>query len=250
MLKRIIMLAFSVFLMLQCFLCQAEKAFDEEDNAEVGTYFAIQAENMRLTVLSGKAEIVMRDGMECLFLSEIGDVLVNANFTVPEQPGKRFDYRLLLHVVKPEDKLLADEWLAAKESARKEALHPEQFPEQVLNLVNKERAKVGVRPLYLAADLQSAAQIRAKELTKLFSHTRPDGRPCRTALSDTWGIGENIAAGSETPEEVVEQWMNSPGHRRNILDSRYSSLGVGYCYDPEGVGGYTYYWVQMFRLAR
>lgn len=250
MLKRIIMLVLSVFLILQSLLCQAAQAFDKEEIAEVGTYFAIQAENMRLTVLIGKAEIVMRDGMECLFLSEIGDVLVNANFTVPEQPGKRFDYRLLLHVVKPENKLLADEWLVAKELARKEALHPEQFPEQVLNLVNRERAKVGVRPLYLADDLQSAAQIRAKELTKLFSHTRPDGRPCRTALSDTWGIGENIAAGSETPEEVVEQWMNSPGHRRNILDSRYSSLGVGYCYDPDGVGGYTYYWVQMFRLAR
>lgn len=250
MLKRIIIFVFSVVIFLQCFICQAEKAFDKEENAEVGTYFAIQAENIRLTILSGRAEIVMRDGMECLFLSETGDVLVNANFTVPQQPGKRFDYRLLLHVVKQEDMLLADEWLAEREAARKEALHPEQFPEQVLALVNQERAKAGVRPLYLAADLQSAAQIRARELTKLFSHTRPDGRPCRTALSDTWGIGENIAAGSETPEEVVEQWMNSPGHRRNILDSRYSSLGVGYCYDPDGVGGYTYYWVQMFRLAR
>ena len=250
MLKRIIILVCSVFILLQCCICQAAQAFDEEDNAEVGSYFAIQAENMRLTVLSGKAEIVMRDGMECLFLSEIGDVLVNANFTVPEQPGKRFDYKLLLHVVKPEDKQLADEWLAAKEFARKEALHPEQFPEQVLELVNRERAKVGARPLHLAADLQSAAQVRARELTKLFSHTRPDGRPCQSAASDSWGIGENIAAGSETPEEVVRQWMNSPGHRRNILDSRYSSLGVGYCYDPNGIGGYTYYWVQMFRLAR
>ena len=87
-----------------------------------------------------------------------------------------------------------------------------------------------------------AAQIRAKEITTLFEHERPDGTSCFTAFDDVgfdWvaACGENIAMGSTTPEGTMNQWMNSSGHKANILDKRFTQLGVG----VEGI-----YWVQMF----
>ena len=121
-----------------------------------------------------------------------------------------------------------------------------EFAEEVLRLVNIERANVGVQPLELSEDLTERANIRAEEIVEEFSHTRPDGSSCFSILR---GIsyrtcGENIAAGSSTPEAVVEQWMDSPGHRANILNANYKYLGVGYCYDENGM--YDHYWVQLF----
>ena len=116
----------------------------------------------------------------------------------------------------------------------------------VLELVNRERAKEGVAPLHLASDLMEGSAIRAQEIIKVFSHTRPDGLPYHSLFKDgMYRVGENIAAGSSTPEAVVEQWMNSPGHRTNILNSDYDELGVGHAYDANTTFGH--YWVQMFR---
>ena len=119
---------------------------------------------------------------------------------------------------------------------------------QVLDLVNQERLSRNIAPLKVNAQVQQAAQVRANEIYTLFSHTRPDGRSCFTALNEA-GIsdvtaGENIAAGYRTPEEVMDGWMNSPGHRANILDSDYTEMGIGYYYNPSGT--YGTYWVQMF----
>lgn len=94
-----------------------------------------------------------------------------------------------------------------------------------------------------------AAQIRAQEITTVFSHQRPDGSDCYTVLEETganagtYYAGENIAAGNATAAATVEQWMNSPGHGNNILNPNYTHLGVGYVNTP---GGYRHYWVQMF----
>ena len=120
------------------------------------------------------------------------------------------------------------------------------FAVQVLQLVNAERAKVGARPLRLSQDLQDAAAIRAEEITRHFAHERPDGSSCFTLLRNrNRTLGENIAAGNATPEEVVDQWMHSPGHRANMLNKDFKELGVGYC-RKEGTE-YTHYWIQMFR---
>lgn len=119
------------------------------------------------------------------------------------------------------------------------------FEMQVLNLCNAERAKYGLAPLtWDAANLAPGAAIRAQEITVVFSHTRPDGSRCFTAIRNPGWVGENIAAGQETPEEVVNAWMNSPGHRANILNVRATKLGVGYVYVPGDM--YGHYWVQMF----
>ena len=86
---------------------------------------------------------------------------------------------------------------------------------------------------------------RFGEFYPSFSHTRPNGASCFTALTEA-GVsyaraGENIAYGQSTPEAVVQSWMNSSGHRANILSSSFTSIGVG-CTVVNG----TAYWAQLF----
>ena len=120
------------------------------------------------------------------------------------------------------------------------------FAVEVQRLVNVERAKVGAAPLRLSSDLMEAAAVRAEEITRNFSHQRPDGSSCFTLIrNQNRAMGENIAAGSATPEAVVDQWMHSKGHRENMLDKRFKELGVGHSY-KEG-SSYGHYWIQMFR---
>lgn len=125
----------------------------------------------------------------------------------------------------------------------------EEFCAEVIRLVNVERANEGLAPLSTFDSLTEAAEIRAPELPELFSHTRPDGSTCFTALNETgaskgaYTMGENIAAGQSTPAAVVESWMNSPGHRANILNGDFTHIGVGYIRVDSG---YRHYWVQMF----
>ena len=116
---------------------------------------------------------------------------------------------------------------------------------EVLEEVNDEREDYGLPALVLSQALTDAAQIRSAELISYFSHTRPDGTSCFTALTKSyWSTGENIAAGQTSPDDVMDAWMNSTGHRANILNSDFTKLGVGYTYD--GNSTYRYHWVQMF----
>ena len=112
---------------------------------------------------------------------------------------------------------------------------------QVMNLVNQERRNAGLNELKMDADLMEAAMQRAAELVFSFSHTRPSGQSCFT-VSDK-AFGENIAAGYWNADLVMNGWMNSEGHRANILREYYTSIGVG-CFWYDGVG----YWVQLFGM--
>lgn len=120
------------------------------------------------------------------------------------------------------------------------------YAEQVVALVNAERAKAGLNALTLDTEIASAALVRAKETEISFSHTRPDGRHFSTALSDSGisfrGAGENIAWGQRSPEEVMNGWMNSEGHRANILNPNFTKIGVGYYQNAAGRN----YWTQLF----
>ncbi len=118
--------------------------------------------------------------------------------------------------------------------------------QQVVNLVNEERAKAGLPALTMQADITKAANVRAKEIKQKFSHTRPDGSSFSSALTQQ-GVsyrtsGENIAYGQATPEAVMEGWMNSSGHRANILNRNFKNIGVGLYEDERGVK----HWVQLF----
>lgn len=116
---------------------------------------------------------------------------------------------------------------------------------QVAAIVNRERATNGLEPLKFSDKLSEAAIVRAKEIQTYFSHTRPDGRSCFTAVTDMGiryrTVGENIAYGQRDPEEVMKGWMNSAGHRANILSKNYDYVGIGVAY-KNGV----YYWTQFF----
>jgi uncharacterized protein YkwD len=122
------------------------------------------------------------------------------------------------------------------------------FATEVVRLVNIERQKVGRSALSIDYTLASAAETRAYEIMEVFSHTRPDNSSCFT-IFDEFGInygyaGENIAAGQHSPQEVVTAWMNSPGHKKNILDANFKHIGIGYINDTSAP--YKDYWVQLF----
>ena len=119
------------------------------------------------------------------------------------------------------------------------------FASQVVALVNAERAKHGLSALKVDAKVQQAALVRAKETAQSFSHTRPNGSSFSTALTEA-GVsyrraGENIAYGQSTPQQVMNAWMNSSGHRANILNGNFTTIGVGYTV----ING-TAYWTQLF----
>ena len=101
----------------------------------------------------------------------------------------------------------------------------------LVDLVNETRADAGLSPVALDEALSACAAIRAEEIIERFEHTRPDGRDCFSVLSDSGftyrRVGENIAYGYPTAESVMDGWMNSAGHRANILESGYSRIGVG-----------------------
>ena len=110
----------------------------------------------------------------------------------------------------------------------------EYYENAVLFWTNLERTRHGLSKLQTTDALDAAADKRAVEISRSFSHTRPNGSAWYTVLSDS-GISyssaaENIAAGQADPCEVVSAWMNSSGHRSNILNSKYNYLGVGYYY--------------------
>lgn len=110
---------------------------------------------------------------------------------------------------------------------------------EVLNLVNKERKKRGLKALTMDKSLLETAMMRGFENVLYWNHTRPSGKDCFTANSKMHG--ENIAIGTTTASAVMNMWMNSEGHKANILGEDYQSIGIGcVCYN-----GY-YYWVQCF----
>lgn len=116
---------------------------------------------------------------------------------------------------------------------------------EVVRLTNSARGQNGYAALVEDGALSDAAAVRAREIARSFSHTRPSGASFSSALSES-GVtylraGENIASGQKSASEVVNAWMNSPGHRANILNSSYSRIGSA----SVNIDG-TLYWVQLF----
>lgn len=119
---------------------------------------------------------------------------------------------------------------------------------KVIDLVNVERAKVGLQPLKANWQVSRVARYKSQDMINkgYFSHTSPTyGSPF--TMMESFGIkfsaaGENIAMGQTTPDAVMTAWMNSPGHRSNILNPTYTELGVGLAKDSAG----RCYWTQMF----
>ena len=119
------------------------------------------------------------------------------------------------------------------------------FETEVIRLVNEIRVQNGLKPLTANWELSRVARYKSQDMVdnRYFSHTSPTyGTPFQMIKS--FGLsyrtaGENIAYGQRTPQAVVNAWMNSSGHRANILNSSYTQIGVGYVANG-------HYWTQMF----
>ncbi|TVQ10874.1 MAG: CAP domain-containing protein [Leptolyngbya sp. DLM2.Bin27] len=123
--------------------------------------------------------------------------------------------------------------------------------EELLQLVNAERQRVNAPPLTLNAQLTTAAQRHSEDMaaSRRLSHTGSDGSTMRSRIDATqyqWStIGENVAMGQPTAAAVMAAWMNSPGHRQNMLNPAFTELGIGYA---NGAG--RPYWTQVFARPR
>jgi len=123
-----------------------------------------------------------------------------------------------------------------------------EFQKKVIELVNNERANAGLSALSENSDLNNVATIKSEDMVKsnYFSHTSPTyGSPFQmlTQFNISYtAAGENIAYGQSTPEEVMNGWMNSPGHKANILNLNFTQIGVGVAQKANG----QYVWTQEF----
>jgi hypothetical protein len=128
------------------------------------------------------------------------------------------------------------------------------FVLEVIRLTNQYRSDNGLSPLSIDLDLQEAAQQHSQNMANqdFFSHTGLDGSSsAQRALNagyESSFVGENIGAGYQTPQAVVDGWINSPGHRANILNTNYNEIGVGYYFLANDTGNVNYnsYWTQVF----
>lgn len=119
------------------------------------------------------------------------------------------------------------------------------YENEVIRLVNEIRTENGLKPLKTNWELSRIARYKSEDMSsnRYFSHTSPTyGTPFQ--MIRAFGLsyrsaGENIAYGQRTPAAVVNAWMNSSGHRANILNASYTQIGVGYCASGN-------YWTQMF----
>jgi len=117
---------------------------------------------------------------------------------------------------------------------------------EIAALVNQIRAKNGLAPVVLdMGNYHNVTYLRTQEVLRKYSHVRPDGRACHTIFIDygilTGSVGENIARGQQSADEVVEDWMNSPTHRENILRAEFTRISVGVA-----GSGVEKVWVQEF----
>ncbi|MDR0943877.1 MAG: CAP domain-containing protein [Ruminococcus sp.] len=123
----------------------------------------------------------------------------------------------------------------------------EDYAVEMLAMINEARAEVGAPALKLSSELCNAANIRAKEISTSFSHTRPSGNSFYSVLDDigysSRGSGENIAAGNSGVSATFTQWMESQGHYENMINANYKYVGIGYY---QTSSGYKHHWVQIF----
>ena len=125
---------------------------------------------------------------------------------------------------------------------------------RVIVLVNEQRRAAGCADLTWNAQLASAADRHAQDMAanNYFSHTSKDGATFTTRIKNAGyryrRAAENLAAGQQTPDEVVASWMASESHRANILDCRLKEIGIGYGFN--GASTYGAYWVQDFGTRR
>ncbi len=207
--------------------------------------------------LSGKNKIhLYKDGKRAVFIlakkkgtvrlqAKMGKKKIVYKITIKEALLVPDETPIPISTPAPTSEPTPEPTLAPQVTVTEEAAN---YEKEVLRLVNVERSKAGLSELSLYSKLSQASAIRANELLESFSHTRPSGEKCfsvfkEVGINSYYACGENIAMGQKTPEQVVDAWMNSPGHRANILSWKYRYMGLGFCKTDQGM---KYYWAQMF----
>ena len=207
--------------------------------------------------LSGKNKIhLYKDGKRAVFIlakkkgtvrlqAKMGKKKIVYKITIKEALLVPDETPIPISTPAPTSEPTPEPTLAPQVTVTEEAAN---YEKEVLRLVNVERSKEGLSELSLYSKLSQASAIRANELLESFSHTRPSGEKCfsvfkEVGINSYYACGENIAMGQKTPEQVVDAWMNSPGHRANILSGKYRYMGLGFCKTDQGM---KYYWAQMF----
>lgn len=207
--------------------------------------------------LSGKNKIhLYKDGKRAVFIlakkkgtvrlqAKMGKKKIVYKITIKEALLVPDETPIPISTPAPTSEPTPEPTLAPQVTVTEEAAN---YEKEVLRLVNVERSKEGLSELSLYSKLSQASAIRANELLESFSHTRPSGEKCfsvfkEVGINSYYACGENIAMGQKTPEQVVDAWMNSPGHRANILSWKYRYMGLGFCKTDQGM---KYYWAQMF----
>ncbi|MEM8529237.1 MAG: CAP domain-containing protein [Chloroflexota bacterium] len=133
-----------------------------------------------------------------------------------------------------------------------EGITPSEFEQMAIALTNQYRQANGcLSTLTMVPELVAAARGHSADMAEnnYFSHNSQNGdlpwdRMKKAGYTDFQSAGENIAAGYITPEEVIEAWINSPGHRENMLNCTYNEIGIGYVYDEDST--FRHYWTQDF----
>jgi uncharacterized protein YkwD len=170
-------------------------------------------------------------------IQKIIDSLINKNTTTKPQTTT---------TTKPTTNTTKPTTTTTKPETGSTQTYDSSYASQVLKLVNVERRKGGLSELTMSQALVAPANKRAKEIVQQFSHTRPNGTQWSTVLDEfnvkVQAAGENLAYGYNTPEAVVDGWMNSPGHRANIMNGNFKKIGVGVYKDSKG----TVYATQLF----
>lgn len=132
-------------------------------------------------------------------------------------------------------------------SVRTSGVNYYDYVQPIVDEINSQRTSAGVAALTLSSQLTEIAMLRAAECSLYYNHIRPNGYSCFSLGTDTnmypsgTFLAENIACGQKTPAEVMTAWMNSTGHRMNILRDNVTQVGIG-CFENNGVK----YWVQVF----
>lgn len=235
-------------------------AMESRLSAAARAHAAVMAEQRRLSAES-------RDGISVFQRITAGGYrylrIEQQLVSGPRTPGEFMDYCLTAEATRGPlyDAALSDAGIAHAVDARSggfywTALWARPFTAdgllrttaEVLALTNAARAAAGLRPLAGDARLAAAAQAHSADMAEraFYAHTSPEGRApwdrAAAAGSGHRSIGENIACGQRTPREVVQGWMDSPGHRANILGEDFTHLGAGFA----GGGPAGTYWTQLF----
>ncbi|MBR4412953.1 MAG: SH3 domain-containing protein [Lachnospiraceae bacterium] len=229
------------------------KGFPEDEKPSIDDYVIEECEGEYVLIKSA----VVRSGPSTDFdkLGQLqADIVVEITGTT-DNGWFQFEYDSVDGYINQKffmDKETYDEEVASNESGEENQIEENNTEEhvestlasQIVAICNEYRVAEGLEPLTEDPELDALAQIRAEEIVVYFEHERPDGSDCFTVMKDykCTLCGENIAAGQGNPKEVVDAWMDSEGHRANIMNKDFKKIGIGY----SAGGEFGAYWAQLF----